>query len=323
MSSSAPMSPGLLVKRKRTWLSRLWVRIALVLLVIVCISTGIWWWPRRGVVAVVWAGGSVYCPADRPRAIALMNWAYPSGWTSPAFNRLTYFLGSGHTDAEITSVHLQNTNVDDRWLARLTRFPNLEGVDLDDSQLGPGLQVLRDHPRLKGLTLNGLSDRHWEELRRCPQVDWLMVVQPQAVDVGVEHLKFLPQLKEFHLQESLVTTDFLTHLPELPQIESINFFKCPMTDDDLLHLQKLPNLKILDLCKSGPFSDQGLVHLSRLSKLETLCIRISSGQITDAGLQALKPLENLKELIVIRGDFSPTQIQLLQQTLPKARILIR
>jgi len=323
MSSADPASPEVLIQRKRHWLARLWVRVTLVLLLIVCITVGMWCWPRRGMLAVYLAGGSVYCVDDRPRAVNLMNWAYPSGWTSPAFDKLICFLCLAHTDDEITSINLHRTTVDGRWLSCLTRFPKLNSVALNDDHLGPGLDVLRHHSSLQNLSVYDLSDPHWQELSRCPQLESLMIIQPQHVEKGVEHLTSLPRLNELHLQDCEVTNEFLANLPELPELTSMNFFKCPMKDDDLVHLRKLPNLKSLDLCKSGPFNDEGLIHLSRLTNLEGLFLRVSSGQFTDSGLQGLKSLDQVQEFIFIRGDFSPSQVQTLQQTLPKARMLVR
>lgn len=64
-----------------------------------------------------------------------------------------------------------------------------------------------------------------------------------------------------------------------------------ITDDGLKHLKKLSKLQTLYLV-ANKVTDEGLKHLEGLTSLQTL--HLSTPKVTDAGLEHLKGLSNLK-----------------------------
>ena len=324
ISPSSPSEPEVLRARKRTWLSRLWVRIALVLLLIGVISLATWWWPRRTMVAVWRAGGTVTCERDRERAIKLLNWFDPTGgiW-GRYFSTVYRVLSWASTDAEITGLNLTDTPVGTAWLAHTKRFPKLKSIGLHDRQLGPGLDHLGDHERLNSLDVTAVSQDRLTELKRLPQIKIVSLWKAEADKIDLNALAALPKLNALFVGNCPHTSSLLQRLPTLPRVETFVLQDCDgFTDDDLSHLARLPKLKYLDIVKSSPVSDAGLEYLSRLENLETLCLRKSSGQITKAGLQPLQRLPKLKQLIVLRGDLTLDQLDTLQQLLPNCTVLV-
>lgn len=324
--SSTPSEPEVLRARKRTWLSRLWVRVTLVLLLIGVISLATWWWPRRTMVAVWRAGGTVTCERDRERAIKLLNWFDPTRGTwiwIRHFSTVYRILSWTSTDAEITGLNLKDTPVGTEWLARVQRFPKLKSIGLHDRQLGAGLDHLRDREQLSSVSVTVASQGHLVELKRLPQIKDIHLWKPEANEISLDALADLPKLHSLFVGDCSHTGKLLQRLPELPQLEMLILQNCQgFTDEDLQHLSRLPNLKTLDIVKSSPVSDAGLEHLSRLENLEMLCVRKSSGQITKAGLQPLQRLTKLKQLIVLRGDLTLDQLDTRQVLLPNCAILV-
>jgi hypothetical protein len=323
MSTSSQTEAEVLRAKKRPWLRRLWVRISLVLLLIFTISVVTWWWPRRTMVAVWWVNGTVYCDSDRQRTIQWLTWWDPAGtgWGSQHFSSVYRVLSWTSFDGEITGTQLKDAEVNDEWLIRLRRFPKLRWLGLHDRQLGQSLGHLRESEQLTAIHVTSASDRRLVELQRVPHLEDVFLWNTQADDIGLDALTSLPKLKSLFFGDCQHADELLQRLPELPHLETLVIQDCHgFSDEDLACLQRLPNLKYLDIVKSAPVSDAGLLHLSKLANVETLCVRKSSGQITDVGLQALQRLQRLKELIVIRGDLTPEQLKTLDRLLPNTTI---
>lgn len=327
MSIPSPSPPEVLIARKIAWRKRLWVRVLFLLSILMITCIAIWWWPRRTIVAAWWVHGEVTSEADRAITLAIVQWWDPSGtgWTTRNWELLWKYSVLTRTDAEITGVNLMKSPVDDRWLAHLRRTPKIEWMFLDDNQIGPGLENLRDHQKLNFLGIMAPSHRCGEslmQLRQLPGLERLEISNPQCEDIGLGGLTLLPRLKELRVSKCKTTADVLSHLPESPQIGRLTLVLCSgFAGDDLTALQRLPNLKELAFRRAGPIDDQCLMQISRSNTLEKLFIIKSAGTITDAGLEALQRLEKLTELS-LTGDFTPQQIQTLKQLLPNATVSV-
>lgn len=82
-------------------------------------------------------------------------------------------------------------------------------------------------------------------------------------------------------------------------------------------VRDLPDIRRLDFVGS-PATDAGLVHVSWLSRLESL--NLSDTQITDAGLEHLHGLTRLRELCLRGTSVTNEGVKRLQQALPDCRI---
>lgn len=325
MTASTPATPEVLRARPRPWLSRLWVRVSLVLLLIGAIGIASWWWPRRTMVAVWWVGGEVYCDADHDRASAILGWFDPAEvrglWNH--HGSLHRILGWTREDRDTTRVVLVDSKVGDEWLRNLRRFPQLSGVVLHDRQLGPGLDHLRDCTKLNDVVVHSASNRHLAELRRLPQLEEVMLWEPQPGDLGLDSLTALPKLKWLVVSDCRSTTEVLAAMPELPQLERLTIQSCMgFVDDDLKHLQRLRNLKFIDIVGQTPLGDAALEHLSQLIHLEELALRSPCQSVTQDGMRALSRMKSLKELIVLGFQWTPEQLKLLRDQLPNCTIMV-
>jgi hypothetical protein len=168
--------------------------------------------------------------------------------------------------------------------------------------------------------VTSVSNRHLMELKRLPELTALLLWEPQPGDIGLDVLPTLPNLKTLFIGDCGNLGELLQALPDDVQLERLTAQTCrQFTDDDLSSLQRLKNLKRLVIVQSGSIGDAGLIQISQITTLETLILRRSIGDITDRGLDALHSLHNLTYL-GLAYNWSPEQLQTLQQALPKAKI---
>jgi hypothetical protein len=324
---TAATVPEVLRARPCRWLSRLWVRVSLVLLLICAICVAVWWWPRRTMVAVWWAGGEFSCKADIQRASNISGWVdnYVIGrrWASNDINTVWHVLTLTREDREITYVDLSRSNVGDEWLRKMRRFPQLSMLDLHDRQLGPGLDQLRDCANLSSVRLSTVSNNLFAELRRLPQLNAVSLTGPQSRGLRLDPLTEMPKLTFLSMYHCRFTNELLATMPELPMLETFIISNCTdFSDDDLKCLARFQNLKDFRLEGSRPFSDATLEHLSQLESVERLSLWSPWSSITPYGLRSLGQMKNLKHVIVDKTQCSPAQVKMLQNQLPKCRITV-
>ena len=322
MSSQMPAPIEVLRPRKVFWHKRLLVRVLVVVLVVFSVSLATWWWPRRTMLAVWYANGTVLRNDDLPRANQVVRWSNSIGvrWLGGYTEEVERFLSSFSADSEITGVELTNAKVSDEWLVRLKQFPNLEWISLHDRQLGPGLEHLRGLPHLRRVNVIAASNRHLMELKRLPELEALLLWEPQSGDIGLDVLPTLPNLKSLFIGDCANLGALLQALPDNSHLERLSTQNCQrLMDNDLSRLQRLKSLKQVAIVRSGSIGDAGLIQISHVTTLETLVIRPSVGEITDRGLDALQSLHNLTYL-GLPYNWTPEQLQSLQQALPKAKI---
>ncbi len=95
------------------------------------------------------------------------------------------------------------------------------------------------------------------------------------------------------------------------------FVNDPVTDQGRVHLKRLSNLSSLNL-HGTQVTDAGLAHLKGLTKLADL--DLSSTTVSDAGLVHLKGLSNLLELRLNLTQVPEAGEQELKQALPRLMI---
>ena len=310
--SVTPIEPERLQARKIPFRNRLWVRVISISLLVTAISIAGLWWPRRTMLAVWFVNGQVFCESHRKPTYDLMVnlGILQTVWGTKNFSNHYALLSGTGCDRDVNVVVLQDSKVKDDWLIQLKDLPSLKYVGLHDRQLGAGIEVLNRISTLKHLGVTAVGDRHLAELRRLPHLEQVSLWSPRTGDIGLDSLPSLPRLKSLLIDGSRQTDQILKSLPEISTIEELVVQNCTgFADDDLAHLRRFPNLKYLDLVRCGPINDKGLKHLCQLNHLETLAIRKSSGRFTNEGLESLKELPHLKEIIVLQGDFTAEQIQ--------------
>jgi hypothetical protein len=90
-----------------------------------------------------------------------------------------------------------------------------------------------------------------------------------------------------------------------------------VTDGSLVYLEPLADLEFVDLSGGMRITDNGLAHLTALSRLQVLVL---GAGVTDTGVAHLKELTNLRELIVGDSRLTDAGIAELKKALPNCTI---
>ncbi len=242
--------------------------------------------------------------------------------------------------------------VTDADLSHLTTLPQLHHLKLNacTSLTNTGLMSLKDSEQLTSIEISGGYDNIASggilALKRCiPSCEIRIAdklnlseelttitelrLPPDIVDLDLEHLKGLTQLKSLYLDGTQVTWGAIIELKKyLPNcaIKKGDFgFSKPAelrlpssaVDADLVHLKGLTQLKRLDL-EGTQVTDAGLVHLKGLTQLEWL--DLVGTQITDVGLVHLKGLTQLETLGLYDTQVTDAGLAELKKVLPNCGI---
>ncbi len=326
-TSAAPPIAGPLA-RLRSWIRRRWKQVGVGLLLYGLMSVIAWRVPKRTSHWVRQNGGMVTCDKDRALACDVVDWFALrfGGGVWKHVNPVHRAISSARNDSEITWVNLAESPLQSDGLFNLRRLTGLTGAGLHSRQLGRGLDVFRGMPNFKRLGLIDVTTGQLNELKRLPQLEDVGLSRPQSADIGMEALVHLPRLTQLNFQDCTVTAELLASLPVLLTVESFSMTHCSNFDnDDLRHLKQLPSLKYFDVTShyQGPekLDDRAFDNLSQLKNLETLCVRTSWTEVTDAGLVKLGALKSLKTVIVWKIQCTPQQISRLQKAVPNCTLI--
>ena len=122
------------------------------------------------------------------------------------------------------------------------------------------------------------------------------------------------------LEESLAAWEKLGGRIEREQGEvvAVDFPDGNLTDAGLMHLKRMTNLETLDLKTCTQITDAGLVHIKDLTNLQW--IDLTNTKVTDTGLLHLKGMTNLQELSLGNTKVTDAGVAALQKALPNCKI---
>jgi hypothetical protein len=302
----------------RQWSRLLWVRISLVLLLILAISIGSLWWPRRGIMAVVRASGFPIDRQSEVRAAKLLSWM-PAGMANAVRPMLEDRASWLSTDDEITLVDMTGSNVDGTWFAKLQRFPKLVRVSMLAGQLDEGIEELSRISTLKAIWVEGAdSTTDLSELKRITTLTTVMLSKPPQTSCHLNGLRDAPNLKIVFLGNAAHTAVHLDEIGQLEQLDRLTLENCTMQDDGFHHLGRLSNVTTLTVSGRQPVGVTGLKHIAQIKSLQQLTLNPCS--VTDDELQLLAELPNLKDLYLRGPNLTPDGVDRLKQALPKCAI---
>src|SRR5262249_40158920 len=150
-------------------------------------------------------------------------------------------------------------------LAALTRFTDLEVLDLGDSPgiTDRGLQQLGEHKKLKSLTLSGevLSGSGFSHLRALPGFTSLTIHNCQRLtDEGIAAIAEIKQLTRLTLGwATALSDDQLAELTKLTALRELSVWgSSELTDISLEHISVLPNLEGLTFSHAQRITSEGI-----------------------------------------------------------------
>ena len=117
----------------------------------------------------------------------------------------------------------------------------------------------------------------------------------KVTDAGVAHLRILPRLKYIHLTKSQITDESLRIFGTMPQLNG--------------------------LClEENSFTDKGLVQRKDLHRLQELYVGLGETNITDASVDSLMGLTNLKMLDLQKTKVTPEAVEKLKAAIPGLKV---
>ncbi|QDT95739.1 leucine-rich repeat domain-containing protein [Gimesia aquarii] len=211
------------------------------------------------------------------------------------------------------------TQLTDRGLAALTKYPLIQLGVTGGSITDAGCNVLGNLTTLKTLMLHDLSftGEQFDCAPKLKNLNFLYLSDVKITDSGMENLASLPGLSYFDIDNTQFERDALRHLSKLKKLSSLRLRNSKIEPDTLKHLAglktlnyltlkgkwvndehvrqlaNLTQLKVLSL-NSTQVADQGLIPLLNMKSLDSLSL--TNSHITDEGLRHLTRLESLSRL---------------------------
>lgn len=209
--------------------------------------------------------------------------------------RAVEFPDSDIPDTDVPSSTVELAPTRDAELVHLKTLPKLEELNLRQVHItDAGLEKLRELNNLRVLNLHaGFGGQ---------------VIFPDITDNGLKHLETLTNLEYLDLADSPITDDGLKHLSRLTHLRKLDiqnsrvasYNAIRVIEDGLLVLKPIDGLppggtyQMGELTCLEQVTEAGLMHLSAMTKLESLNLR--GLQVHNAGLVHLKGMSELKEL---------------------------
>jgi endonuclease YncB( thermonuclease family) len=133
-------------------------------------------------------------------------------------------------------------------------------------------------------------------LENFPRLRSVGLSSQPITDAGLAHLQKLTELEGLNLNWTKVSAAGVIRLvKDRKRLRRLELSGVDLSDEDLMALKGLTNLELLNL-RSTLITDRAVANLQSFAKLRSLNISTNRGHITDAALQALKPLTALEDL---------------------------
>jgi len=191
-------------------------------------------------------------------------------------------------------------NIDDSMLKALPRLDNLEVLFLAGNYGDDGIRSMCLQPNLRILTLfqsqnlTNVALKYIDKFEKLEALNltWLTTI----TDEGLGYLTEMESLKKLAIGHIKLTDKGCGILKKIKTLEHLHLPRGEITDNGIAQIGELHNLRYLwaGASSSSPFTDNALISIARLEKLEEL--NIGGKGITNKGVKAISKLGNLKEL---------------------------
>lgn len=199
---------------------------------------------------------------------------------------------------KLQELRLINTAVTDAGLKSLGEMSGLKVLELSGSRLTDvgmvNLRLLTDLERLK-IANTGLSDRSLVSIRECSRLIELELRGADITDKGLASLAEMKDIEWIDLSGTRVTDEGLKHMRGWEELRKLTIEDSSITGTGFAALKKLKRLARIQLNRSR-INDQGIEAITQLTEPDDLYIWLDGTPITDAGLEKLASLQNLREL---------------------------
>ncbi|MDA1230463.1 MAG: hypothetical protein O2856_06785 [Planctomycetota bacterium] len=214
----------------------------------------------------------------------------------------------------ISELSFHSSLVDNQLWSLLAHWPRLQTLWLGCEQLtDEGIAAMPDLPDLRQLNVGGtgVTDKGLATLgSRCPNVDELHIWQDDSarIDQTLASVHHFPKMTSLWCGSGQVTEEGVSASLSHPVFNTLHIQSRPSDGvyQRLIPLRdKLKSLLVVsDALTDSPPTPRGFVNLAQQRALETLEIYGVQGSPTDADLQVIATLPQLKSLLLKFGQES-------------------
>lgn len=161
-------------------------------------------------------------------------------------------------------------------------------------------------------------------LKGMPNLRSIYAMDCPLDDTSIANMKGLTKLEKLAIGSNFqnwVTDDGLENLKAMKFLVGLDILGTRATDIGLGHIKSLRNLTSLAIGNQGiktEITDAGLANLAGMGKLEELII--VNVAATDASLEIIKKLSQLKRIQLVRTGISEAGIASLRMALPNCKV---
>lgn len=204
---------------------------------------------------------------------------------------------------KLSSVLLNDVAISDDDLVAIGKLTSLTNLDLRGCPVSnAGMEHLSGLTNLRVLRLSGsngkttVDDGGLKPLASLKSLKALLLDFLWVSGDGIQELKGLDKVEELYLAGTLVgDADLAVVVETFPKLKKLRVSKLSqVTGEGLSHVKKLDQLIDLDLSENSALFDDGMTHLSGMTKLKRL--NLWRVPLTDVGVADLAPLTNLEWL---------------------------
>ncbi|TKY48051.1 F-box/LRR-repeat protein 14 [Spatholobus suberectus] len=223
-----------------------------------------------------------------------------------------------HLQAGLTklkSLNLDSCRIEDEGLVHLAGHQQLNCLELSDTEIGSnGLHYLSGLSSLEKLNLSFtmVNDSGLSKLCGLSSLKSLNLDARQVTDAGLASLTSLTGLTELDLFGARITDFGTNYLKCFNNLRLLEICGGGLTDDGVKNIKEILSLTCLNLSQNCNLTDTTLELISGLPGL--ISLNVSNSCITNAGLQHLKTLKNLRSLSLESCKVTANDIRKLQST---------
>jgi len=152
------------------------------------------------------------------------------------------------------------------------------------------------------------------------RLEELLLYDSQATDDCLRVVGQVRNLERIYMWDATKVTDVgVAHLRSLPRLKYIHLTKSQITDESLRIFATMPQLDGLCL-EENSFTDKGLAQLKDLHRLQELYVGLGKTNITDASVDSLMGLTNLKMLDLQKTKVTPEAVEKLKAAIPGLKV---
>jgi hypothetical protein len=214
---------------------------------------------------------------------------------------LLFFAASANGQNEATEHRFGSvTDADLKTLPLSTESIELRGSRGygNDTVTDTGIEHLTRLSKLRSLKAGalGLTDAACISIGKLIHLEELALDGNEITGAGLKSLTSLKHLRRLVLNFNNISEDDLVVLKEFSELEELHLSTLGTAGDKMLeHCSKLPKLQLLHLpYEGGNITDAGIQYLVNLKQLRNL--KLANSRVTNNGLAELSKLTNLETL---------------------------